>query len=702
VSPRKIPIAPHTPKTPDYQRTQSTSAHSTPDSEKNSRANSNSEEKVRKLERYASSSSFDEEEIAAPRSTARRSRRNLGASGRIDSYVKKRSERIIPKTPCQTNSIDEDFNRSFSSASEDEGHPKTMTPEHMKETLKTSYSKESPVMVPQSPTKRRRPKQRDRAHPEDAALDLPIPSEQTSLYEFACRCDWASVHTELQLNPRDAKNVGKDGTTALHLAVMSRANPAMRDGHPDALASLELIEQLILAAPEAAIIRCKVKRYTPLCYACLVTDFDFEMDDAADMIRLLMKHAPHSAFVFTDEGFSALDVHIISYSRLHQEKREIYTSTGRTSTVVLRTLLEENPSLAAPRLYGNRIRGPVELLYRCNLHNFKEASGEEIVSCSKAIEKSKRNSHCSVASSLSGFWAWKWTLILLKSTWKLHENEADEITPFMAVHAAAQLNGCPLAILSLAVDGFPQQVEKRSPLRGQYNLPLHEVCNWATDDLNVCGDSVVHKRKAKAIELLLHEFPKAARMSNNESATPLQLAIETCTPWDKGLEDLVHAFPKALVIPRSLANYSDDSPLAKAVAFHEDDLGSVGSDEEEWAENALEACEGLYPFLIAGILSHVPERRYKSPTLDMNEDSKKEYERQLRDKDLESLRAIYGLLRAKPEALALFVEDEKIRHALDDDDSSSEECIEYLEDDEEEEDATEAFEHDIDSGDEYE
>jgi hypothetical protein len=695
ISPRKVYSAPQTPKDPNDQCTQKP----TP-AEKNSRAHDSSEEKIRKLERYASSSSFDEDEIAAPRAMARRSRRNLGASGRIDSYVRKRSERAIPKAHCQTSTAEEDFNRSFSSASEDEIQQETMTPEHVKNSLKSSYSKESPIMVPQSPTKRRRPKHCDRANPEDAALTLPLPSGQTSLYEFACRCDWASVRSELQRNPRDAKNVGEDGTTALHLAVMSRANPAIRDGHPDALASLELIEQLILAAPEAAIIRCKLKRYTPLCYACLVTDFDFDMDDAADMVRLLMKHAPHSAFVFTDEGFSALDVHIISYSRLHQEKTEVYSSTGRSSTVVLRTLLKENPSLATPRLYGNRIRGPVELLYRCNLHDFKEASGEEIVSCSKAIDKTKRNAHCSVASSLSGFWAWKWTLILLKATWKMHDDEADELTPFMAVHAAAQLNGCPLAILSLAVDAFPQQVEKRSPLRGQYNLPLHEVCNWVTDDLNVCGDTVVHKRKAKAIELLLNEFPKAARMSNNESASPLQLAIETCTPWDKGLEALVRAFPKALVIPRSLANCSDDSPLAKAVAFHEDDLGSVGSDEEEWAEDALEACEGLYPFLMAGVLSHVPERRYKSPSLDMNEDSKAEYERQLQIKDLESLRAIYGLLRSKPEALTLFVEDEKIRHALDDD-SSSEEDIEYFEDNEEE-DATEAFEHVVESDDEYE
>lgn len=512
-------------------------------------------------------------------------------------------------------------------------------------------------------------------------------STQTRLYEYAQRCEWDRVSKECTKNPWTAKHVSEyDGTTALHLAVMSRANPMMRDGalclfQP---APLCLIEQLIVACPEAAIIRCTEKRYTPLSYACLVADTGYDMSDSAKMVQIILMHSPHCSLVFTDDGFSALDVHTISYSRLHQEKEEVYSSTGRSSTVVLRALLNECPSLASARSYGSRVRGPLELLYRCNLKEFKQASGEDIARASKNSHL-KKQAHSSVFSTLSDWWAWKWVLHLLEASSLLQKNDTEELAPFSAVHAASQLVGCPVPILALAIDAFPEQVKARSYREGLHNCPLHDVCSWVLDDMFIDGDPFVVKRKRRAIAMLLEAFPKAARMTNNLGDTPLQLAIETCTPWDS-LEVLVRAFPRALTIPRSLELCREDSPLANAVALHNEDVGSVGSDEDEWDEDAINAVEGMYPFMVAGVMSHVPERRNHSPSFIFAGQERGQHQKNLENKDLGSLRSIFGLLRAKPEALALFFEDEKNR------------CTEVLDsteggDESEDETSTEAFVH---------
>jgi len=174
------------------------------------------------------------------------------------------------------------------------------------------------------------------------------------------------------------------------------------------------------------------------------------MEDAEQVVRILLQHAPHSALVFSDDGFSALDIHIISYSRLYQNRQE---STGgrRSSTGVLRALLDGQPSLVQPRLYGTRMRGPVELLYRCNINAFKEASGADL----------RRGSSCSVTSTISDWWAFKWTLVLLRASWS--PNNSDDDAPFSAVHAAAQIVACPSPILvsSFVLPDFSGSVQSQ-------------------------------------------------------------------------------------------------------------------------------------------------------------------------------------------------------------------------------------------------
>jgi len=402
----------------------------------------------------------------------------------------------------------------------------------------------------------------------------------TKLYQHARRCEWDDVLKECRENPRDAKFVSKkDGTTALHLAVMSRANPVLRDGGFEGYqpAPRLVIEALLVACPEAAITRCTIKRYTPLTYACLVPTEGYHMGDAADMIVTILRHAPHSAYVFTDDGFSGLDVHILSYSRSQERNHdeELY-SVDTSSTVVLQTLLSEKPELAESRTYKNKVRGPVELLYRCNMDAFKQAvNGEQ---------------DFQDVSALGDWWAWKWAALLLQYGSYAAGQQPKSDKPFRVVQAAAQLVGCPSPILTLAIRMFPQQVSGRDPRGEIYNMPLHDIASWRCDHESIAGDPLVSRRKAKAIRVILDAYPDAARCTNNMGETALQLAIEAGTPWYAGLATLVHACPKALKFPRKLRPRTDTNSNSLSVSYHsrQDDEG-----DDDDSENCLDPAAAI-------------------------------------------------------------------------------------------------------------
>lgn len=469
----------------------------------------------------------------------------------------------------------------------------------------------------------------------------PCSNNMSLLYILARCCDWSAVLEEVKLSPRDAKVVSeKDGTTALHLAVMSRTNPIMRDGKAGEPAPMEVIDALVQACPEAAIIRCAKKRYTPLCYACLVADVNYDMEDCSRIVELLIKHAPHCPFVFTDDGFSALDIHILSYSQLHNLKEDIANGT-RSSAVVLEALLNGEPSLADARVYRNKIRGPLELLYRCNIDEFKEAVEKQ-----EELELHDEQDHERAEAVLRDWWAWKWTLMLLRFA---SISAGQDVSPFKAVHAAARLVGCPLPVLALAVNTYPKQVSERDPTGDIYNLPLHEVCSWRADSENIAGDPFIATRKFKAMRMLLEQFPEAARMTNNCGETPLQLAVETCTPWHGGLEALVEACPKALKFPRKLR--ITDNGLSLAVANHSaiDSIATNDSDEPD----PLEPMENMYPFLVSAVLGGVSRNKLRPP-VSFSDERAKEHYANLERKDLQAVRAVYGLLRARPEVLAKY------------------------------------------------
>lgn len=460
----------------------------------------------------------------------------------------------------------------------------------------------------------------------EETVEIPTPKlPNTRLYEYARQCNWKAVSDECILFPRDAKCVEpSDGTTALHLAVMSCINPILRDGSiPDAeMAPLELIEQLVAACPEAGITRCSVKKYTPLIYACLVLDQGYNLQDGVTMVRSLLRHAPHSVYVFTDDGFSALDVHILSYSRFHRDKQDIQED----SMLVLRALLQERPDLAEARSYKNRVRGPLELLYRSNLEHFKDIS--------RLGDFSARPG--SLASP-QDWWAWRWADLLLRQ-----HNSSSE---FKSLHAAAGLTGCPLPILLIAAQGNPRQLKE--PVNELGNLPLHQVCMWICDSDMIAGDPFVLRRKTAAIESLLQLYPDAAKIKNNMGETPLQLAVESKTPFHGGLEALIRVYEDALSIPRKLRAVDDENDQLLSVDVY-DDNESVDSD---WVDPVL-AVEGMYPFLVAAVVSFIPVSKRK-PSFFSNQ-TPAQHQADLQQRELENLRTIYGLLRARPSVFGLY------------------------------------------------
>ena len=477
---------------------------------------------------------------------------------------------------------------------------------------------------PETPALRTAPSNLENAS--ETNIDIPVSKLPiTRLYKYARQCNWEAVGCECKLYPRDAKCVEpSDGTTALHLAVMSRINPFLREGSIPGveMAPLELIEQLVAACPEAAITRCSVKRYTPLIYACLVLDHGYNLQDGVTMVRALLQHAPHSVYVFTDDGFSALDVHILSYSRFHRDKQD----SQEDSTLVMRALLQERPDLADARSYKNRVRGPLELLYRSNLEHFKDSS--------------KVGGFSPLSESLDSpqeWWAWRWADLLLRQY-----NSSSE---FKSLHAATGLTGCPLPMLLIAAQSNPGQLKE--PVNELGNLPLHQVCMWVCDSEMIAGDPFVLRRKTAAIESLLELYPEAARIKNNMGETPLQLAIESKTPFHGGLEALIQAYGDALSIPRKLRAVDDDNEQLLSVDVY-DDNESVDSD---WVDPVL-AVEGMYPFLVAAVVSFIPLSKRK-PSF-FSDQTPAQHQADLEKRDLENLRTIYGLLRARPRAFGQY------------------------------------------------
>ena len=140
------------------------------------------------------------------------------------------------------------------------------------------------------------------------------------------------------------------------------------------------------------------------------------------------------------------------------------------------------------------------------------------------------------------------------------------------------------------------------------NLPLHEVCAWPCEYDCTSTDPVISSRKGTAIAALLQVHPEAAKVSNRHLETPLELAVSTGTTWDIGVRKICRAYPDAVCLQSKRT--------------------------------------GLYPFMTAAVASGEISRQQRP--LPSSKRSLMTHLKNLAKQDLQSVRTIYGLLRANP------------------------------------------------------
>mmetsp|Transcript_1962 Transcript_1962/g.3453 ORF Transcript_1962/g.3453 Transcript_1962/m.3453 type:complete len:541 (-) Transcript_1962:360-1982(-) len=469
-------------------------------------------------------------------------------------------------------------------------------------------------------------------------------AEIPALYRAANELQWESVETTSHTHPEQASYIHEeDGTTALHIAIMSRTGYLLRrDQNQEEgptrrelrvchkMAPLQTIEALLQAHPEAAKVRCVINSYTPLAYACCVVSSDeCDLESVQAMVRLILRYCPTSSNVISTTGLSPVDVHIASYSRIMMGKvEEDEELSGRTSTLVLRTLLEHDQTHGEDRFSGHRVGGPVEVLYQTNKSAFQEAVAADDIK--KTMNRDEQDIFAadfdrgdSVRTQISSWWVWRWIVLVLKyGSLKSKKKGAR----FRALHAACGLSGCPMPVITLAMNAFPDQVGMPDEANGDCgNLPLHHVCAWPCEIDCSSMDPIVSSRKGMAIAALLEDFRDAARAKNSRGQLPLHLAVASGTTWDFGVRKLVRAFPDALLAP---------SPTSR-----------------------------LFPFMMAASVAAKTEQQDKKEDL-LPKTSKRSlmtHMRNLAKKDLQSIRTIYGLLRANPRVLSqCFLEPEDL------------------------------------------
>jgi hypothetical protein len=371
---------------------------------------------------------------------------------------------------------------------------------------------------------------------------------------------------------------------------------------------MELIEELLKANPAAACVCDKENTYTPITYACLVNDEKYSIDDAFQLVQLLLQYSPDCVNIFTSGGLSPLDVHIVSYSH-HFGKQQI-EPFGQSSTSVLRCLLEKCPSLAQARLEKDKINGPIELLFRCNTDVFMEAVNTEPEDSDDEMTVPEKRG--SVVKSVSKTWAWKWTILVLKYHYLSKRPKGAQL--FFAVHAAADMPACPLPVLSLTMYAFPKQIRVPDEVHGY--LPLHSICCWPCHQEALSSEPVTSARKAAAISAVLHEYSPAAKTLTRKWESALEMAIASGTSWEGGLRKIIRANPKAI---------SRRSQIT-----------------------------GLYPFMAAAVQERVDTSRF-APKGNLRK-SMNEFQAAMARNDLEVVKAIYGMLRVNPNVLVRCVE----------------------------------------------
>ena len=318
----------------------------------------------------------------------------------------------------------------------------------------------------------------------------------------------------------------KTNLTPLHLAVMAK-DPQRND------ARVAVIRSLLQSDLQCTEIVCNELGYTPLMYACITNNLE-DLKHDVPVVRLLLEYNSRAFRIRSNAGHSALDIHIMSMSRLQQQRKRRLKEPKKSPscTAVLKVVTEWDLGISIPR--------SLDLLLACNsLEVMEHVAQEEAMSFAGRLRDRRKQRALKErvpvpASSrhIQSFWVWEFVLAILRSEHQHTFQDIVPIPPFNALHTACQIVDFPLPFMILCMRAYPTQV--RTPSIGQSELPVHSVAAWEVSDSQVA-------RKSMALTQLLHAHPTGSRRKNNQGKTPLSLALETRTAWDCGVRRLTAA-----------------------------------------------------------------------------------------------------------------------------------------------------------------
>jgi hypothetical protein len=323
------------------------------------------------------------------------------------------------------------------------------------------------------------------------------------------------VHPETKLTP-------------LHLAVMAKD----ADNNESRLGCIRSMLQSNLQSTE---VTCQEHGYTPLVYACIANDIDHLPLDVP-VVKVLLEYNKRCFQIRSKAGHSALDIHIMSMSRLmqQQQQQQQQQSGGKSpscSTLVLKALTQQDLGISIPR--------SLDLLLACNSRGVLErVAREEAQSFAGRLrDRRKQRKSPNVEPPLPPgsrfrYWVWDFVLTILRSEHEHTYRDIKPVPPFNALHTASQIADFPLPFMMLCLRAYPAQA--RTPSIVQSELPIHSVAGWDVSDSMVA-------RKSMTLTQMVSDHPRACRVKNRQGKTPCSLALETGTGWDFGVRRLSEA-----------------------------------------------------------------------------------------------------------------------------------------------------------------
>lgn len=366
--------------------------------------------------------------------------------------------------------------------------------------------------------------------------------------------DWVEI-LEASTLIEEAKYVDPlTNLTPLHLAIMAK-----KTSNGARIGAIRSLLQSNLTATEVI---CHEMGYTPLMYACRTQHLS-DLEDGANIVRLLLEFNPHAFRLTSPCGHSAIDVHIMSISKIQQESSTIRNMFGgkRESkgivtpcTLVLKVLTEYD--------FKFFLTKSLDLLLQCNTYEIMEWVAQEELTAfglrlrDRQRQRMKPNKPLPVPSGsrhLKAFWVWECVLLFLRSEHEHTYKDEKPIPPFNALHTATQVPDFPLPFLMLCMRAYPAQVYLSGFVNAE--LPIHSVATW---DCQL--DAEVVARKSMSLTQLLSDHPSSSRSRNEDGKTPLTLAIETGTGWNSGIRRLTSAQKEDSPIRRRLPVIACSTP----------------------------------------------------------------------------------------------------------------------------------------------